>query len=62
MSLSIMISRYYLGCHTIQQIIIGGIFGIIFGILGYLLYHYIFNVKEIEKEINKIIDLNKEYK
>ena len=46
LSLTIMISRYYLGCHTPQQIIVGGIIGLITGYLGYYLYKYISNYFE----------------
>ena len=41
MSLSVMISRYYLGCHTPQQIIFGGLLGLVTGYLGYYLYEYV---------------------
>ena len=40
-SLSIMISRYTMGCHTPQQIIVGGLIGSIFGYIGYYLYNYL---------------------
>lgn len=44
-SVGIMYSRVYLNCHTIQQVIIGGIIGII---LGYLYYT---NETKIKKSI-----------
>ena len=34
----VCLSRIYLGCHTIQHVIVGGLFGILFGFLGYKLY------------------------
>ena len=42
-SLGIMYSRIYLNCHTIQQVIIGGIIGIL---LGYLYYNNEENIKK----------------
>lgn len=36
LSLSIMISRYFLGCHTIQQIVVGGLMGIGMGYIGFM--------------------------
>ena len=41
MSITIMISRYYLGCHTIQQILFGGLIGLFTGYYGYKLYIFI---------------------
>ncbi len=46
-ALSISISRVYINCHTVQQVIIGGIIGLIIGFLAYLLTKYI--VEKIEK-------------
>ena len=46
-ALSISISRVYINCHTVQQVIIGGIIGLIIGCLAYLLTKYI--VEKIEK-------------
>jgi membrane-associated phospholipid phosphatase len=46
-ALSVSISRVYVNCHTIQQIIIGSMIGLILGCLGYLLTKYI--VEKIEK-------------
>tara|TARA_B100001248_G_scaffold258079_1_gene241621 strand:- start:8 stop:550 length:543 start_codon:yes stop_codon:yes gene_type:complete len=43
-SLGIMYSRIYFNCHTIQQVIIGGIIGII---LGYLYYQNEEKIKNI---------------
>jgi membrane-associated phospholipid phosphatase len=40
-SIFISVSRVYVGCHTIQQVIIGGLFGFMFGCLGFLLTNYI---------------------
>jgi membrane-associated phospholipid phosphatase len=42
MSLTVMLSRYYLGCHTIQQIILGGLIGLFTGYYGYKLYVYLY--------------------
>ena len=42
MSLTIMISRYCLGCHTIQQIMFGGLIGLFTGYYGYKLYIYLY--------------------
>tara|TARA_B110000037_G_C17060794_1_gene481794 strand:- start:869 stop:1417 length:549 start_codon:yes stop_codon:yes gene_type:complete len=39
-SYSIMISRYYLGCHTKEQIIFGGLMGILFGFIGSFIFFY----------------------
>lgn len=36
--LGIVVSRVYLGCHTVQQVIIGSMIGIGFGWLGYKFY------------------------
>lgn len=44
-SIGIMYSRVYLNCHTIQQVIIGGIIGIILG------YFYYINEVKIKKSI-----------
>ena len=46
-SLSVSISRVYVNCHTIQQVIIGSTIGLILGLLAYLLTKYI--VEKIEK-------------
>jgi len=35
LALFIMYSRVYLNCHTVQQVIIGGLFGILFGTIGF---------------------------
>ena len=32
------LSRVYLGCHTIQQVIVGGLIGLLFGFAGYKIY------------------------
>jgi membrane-associated phospholipid phosphatase len=34
-AISVSYSRLYLNCHTIQQVIIGGMFGTILGIIGF---------------------------
>lgn len=39
LSLSILISRYYLGCHTVQQIVLGGLIGCFMGYLGFTIYN-----------------------
>ena len=41
-TLSICYSRIILNCHTIQQVIVGGLFGILFGLIGYHFYSTIF--------------------
>ena len=46
-AIAVSISRVYVNCHTIQQIIIGSIIGLILGCLAYLLAKYI--VEKIEK-------------
>ena len=46
-SLSVSISRVYVNCHTIQQVIIGSTIGLILGLLAYLLTKHI--VEKIEK-------------
>jgi membrane-associated phospholipid phosphatase len=47
-TITVSISRVYINCHTIQQVIIGGMIGLILGSLAYLLTKYI-----VEKEIKK---------
>jgi dolichyldiphosphatase len=47
-TISVSISRVYINCHTIQQVIIGGMIGLILGSLAYLLAKYI-----VEKEIKR---------
>jgi membrane-associated phospholipid phosphatase len=42
----IMSSRVYLGCHTIQQVVVGGIIG---GLLGYLFFANMDKIKGIFK-------------
>ena len=42
----IMSSRVYLGCHTIQQVVVGGIIGVL---LGYLFFAYMDKIKGILK-------------
>jgi membrane-associated phospholipid phosphatase len=42
----IMSSRIYFGCHTIQQVTVGGIIG---GLLGYLFFAYMDKIKSILK-------------
>lgn len=37
-SLSVCISRVYFGCHTVLQILVGGIFGSLVGYLGFKLW------------------------
>ena len=37
LAIFIMYSRVYLNCHTIQQVIIGGMIGILFGSIGFTL-------------------------
>lgn len=37
LAIFIMYSRVYLNCHTVQQVIVGGLFGILFGSLGFTL-------------------------
>lgn len=32
------LSRVYLGCHTIQQVIVGSLLGLLFGFVGYKIY------------------------
>lgn len=41
-SLGIMYSRCIFKCHTVQQVIVGGLFGIFFGFVGYKLYRMYF--------------------
>jgi membrane-associated phospholipid phosphatase len=36
--IGILYSRFHLKCHTIQQIIVGGLMGILYGIIGYYIY------------------------
>ena len=36
--LTVAFSRIYLGCHTLQQVIVGGLIGCLFGYIGYKLY------------------------
>lgn len=40
----VCLSRVYLNCHTIQQVIVGSIIGFILGNLGYKLYKKIINM------------------
>ena len=42
--IAVCISRIYLNCHTIQQVIIGGLLGCLFGKIGYNLYKKINNL------------------
>ena len=44
-----MWSRYYLNCHTIQHIIIGGLIGLLLGYIGFELYIF------LEKNIKKLL-------
>ena len=37
----ISFSRVYVGCHTVQQVIVGGIIGLSFGLIGFTLTNYI---------------------
>ena len=39
----VLISRLYLGCHTIQQVLVGSILGLIFGYISYKLYNKSFS-------------------
>ena len=39
-SFSVMASRYYFKCHTIEHIVVGGFFGLIFGLFGYNIYNH----------------------
>lgn len=52
-TLSVLWSRLYLKCHTIQQVLIGSIFG---GILGY--YGYIYGNKLVNNKSSKITILS----
>lgn len=52
-SFLIMWSRYYMNCHTIQHIIVGGSMGSIFGYIGFDLYTL------LENNIKKILNNNK---
>jgi len=36
--IGILYSRFHLKCHTIQQIIVGGLIGILYGSIGYFIY------------------------
>ena len=36
--LSVCLSRILLNCHTIQQVIVGGLFGLLYGFIGYQFY------------------------
>jgi membrane-associated phospholipid phosphatase len=39
--IAIVVSRVLLGCHTVQQVIIGALIGLPLGYLGYKVYKYI---------------------
>jgi membrane-associated phospholipid phosphatase len=44
----ISVSRVYVGCHTIQQVVVGGILGFMFGTLSYLLVKRIVEKKSLK--------------
>ena len=52
---SVIISRVYLKCHTIQQVIIGSLIGAIFGYIG---YKYIYLKYKYLSEFNNTISLD----
>lgn len=39
--LMVGVSRIYLGCHTVQHVIVGSIIGLLFGFVGYKIYKLI---------------------
>ena len=41
-------SRVYIGCHTIQQVVVGGLIGFLFGTLTYLLVKFIIEKKNLK--------------
>jgi membrane-associated phospholipid phosphatase len=43
--LGILYSRCYLKCHTVQQVVLGGLFGIIYGVVGFLVYKSYFDIE-----------------
>ena len=44
----ISVSRIYVGCHTIQQVVVGGLIGFLFGTLSYLIVKRIVEKKSLK--------------
>ena len=44
----ISVSRIYVGCHTIQQVVVGGLIGFLFGTLSYLIVKRIVENKSVK--------------
>lgn len=43
----ILVSRWWMNCHTVEQIFVGSVIGLIYGLVGWSLYKWVFGEKII---------------